>query len=100
MAAYIIFVRDRITDAEAFAAYGPMAGAARGDHPLKPLAFYGDIETLEGLHSDGVVLLEFPTMEAAKAWYDSPAYQAAKAQRLKGADYRVLLVQGVDKSAD
>jgi uncharacterized protein (DUF1330 family) len=99
MAAYILFVRDRITDAEAFAAYGPMAGAARGDHPLKPLAFYGELETLEGDRADGVVLLEFPTMEAAKAWYDSPAYQAAKAQRLKGADYRVILVQGVDQPA-
>jgi uncharacterized protein (DUF1330 family) len=99
MAAYILFVRDRITDAEAFAAYGPLAAAARGDHPLKPLAFYGDLETLEGEPADGVVLLEFPTVEAAKAWYDSPAYQAAKAQRLKGADYRIILVQGVDPAA-
>lgn len=95
MAAYVIFIRDKTLDAEEFAKYGPMASAARGDHPITPLAFYGDLETLEGAEAEGVVVIQFPTMEAAHAWYDSPAYQAAKAQRMKGADYRVLLVQGL-----
>jgi len=95
MAAYVVFIRDRMKDPEAFALYGPMARAARGDHQITPLAFYGDLETLEGEPAEGVVVLQFPTMEAAHAWYDSPAYQEAKAQRMKGADYRVLLVNGV-----
>jgi len=34
-------------------------------------------------------------MAAARAWYDSPAYQAAKAHRVKAADYRVIFVEGV-----
>jgi uncharacterized protein (DUF1330 family) len=99
MAAYVIMVRDKLTDAEAFATYGRMAREARGDPPPKPLAFYGPHETLEGLEAEGVVVLEFPTVEAAKAWYESPAYQAAKAYRLKGAEYRVILVQGVAPAA-
>jgi len=41
-------------------------------------------------------VLEFPDAEAAKGWYFSPAYQEAKAHRLKGAKYRVLLVNGVE----
>lgn len=95
MAAYVIFIRDRITDPEEFAVYGTKAAAARGDHPIKALAFYGALETLEGDPADGVVVIEFPDMAAAHAWYDSPAYQEAKAHRLKGADYRVVLVQGL-----
>ena len=95
MAAYIIFIRDRMKDADEFATYGALAREARGDHKLTPLAFYGDVETLEGDTADGVVVVSFPTMDEAKAWYNSPAYQKAKAHRLKGADYRVVLTQGL-----
>jgi uncharacterized protein (DUF1330 family) len=95
MSAYVIMIRDRLTDAEAFATYGKMAKEARGSSPPKPLAFYGANEALEGPPADGVVILEFPDMAAAKAWYESPAYQAAKTYRLAGADYRVILVEGV-----
>jgi uncharacterized protein (DUF1330 family) len=34
-------------------------------------------------------------MEAAKAWYDSPAYREVRVHRFKGAIYRATLVQGV-----
>jgi len=34
-------------------------------------------------------------MDAAKAWYHSPAYQEAKVHRLAGANYRVLVTEGV-----
>jgi len=95
MSAYVIFIRDRMKDPEEFAVYGKKAGAARGDHKMTPLVFYGDLEVLEGDPAEGVVVVQFPTMEEAKAWYESPAYQEAKAHRLKGADYRVILTQGL-----
>jgi uncharacterized protein (DUF1330 family) len=53
------------------------------------------METLEGESPDGVVVLQFPTVEDAKAWYHSPAYQAAVPHRQKGADYRAFIVQGL-----
>ena len=59
------------------------------------LAAYGGIQTMEGAPSEGVVLLEFPTMAAAKAWYDGPAYREARELRFKGADYRVLFFEGL-----
>jgi len=34
-------------------------------------------------------------MEAAKAWYDSPAYREVRQHRLMGAIYRGLLVAGL-----
>ncbi len=95
MTAYVIFIRGSIKDAGEMATYGQKAAGARGDHKITPLAFYGPVETLEGPTADGVVLLSFPSMEEAKAWYDSPAYQDALQHRLKGADYRVILAQGL-----
>lgn len=95
MTAYVIFIRDSIKDTNEMATYGQKAGGARGDHPITPLAFYGAVETLEGPKVDGVVLLSFPDAAAAHAWYDSPAYQDALQHRLKGADYRVMIVEGL-----
>ncbi|MCW6032882.1 MULTISPECIES: DUF1330 domain-containing protein [unclassified Pantoea] len=95
MAAYVVFIKDETLDKDELATYAEKAGQARGDHPITPLAFYGQLETLEGPEAEGVVVLEFPDAEAAKGWYFSPAYQEAKAHRLKGAKYRVLLVNGV-----
>jgi uncharacterized protein (DUF1330 family) len=95
MSAYVVFVRDRITDPEEFATYGKMAPLAREGHDMTPLAFYGALQTLEGEAVDGSVILEFPTMAEARAWYDSPLYQEAKQHRLKGAEYRVFIVEGL-----
>ncbi|MBL8552762.1 MAG: DUF1330 domain-containing protein [Phenylobacterium sp.] len=95
MPAYAIFIRNKTHDADLLKAYGQKAAGARGDHPLTALAAYGPIETLEGDEAEGVVLLQFPSMEAGKAWYDSQAYQDAKDIRLKAADYRVLFFEGL-----
>jgi uncharacterized protein (DUF1330 family) len=94
MAAYAIFIRNSISDPEAMKIYGGLAAKA-GSPKMKALAVYGPTETLEGQPSEGVVLIEFPTMEDAKAWYNSPAYQEALPHRLRGSDYRVLLFQGL-----
>ena len=40
------------------------------------------------------VILEFPTLEAAQAWWDSPEYAPAKALRQSCADTNMLLVEG------
>ncbi len=95
MPAYVIMIRDRMIDPAEFAAYGAKAREARGDHKITPLAFYGPHQALEGPDPDGVVILQFPTAAEARAWYDSPAYQDALQHRLKGAEYRVVIVEGV-----
>jgi len=95
MTAYAILIREKLRDEAAMKKYGEAAGAARGDHKITPLAFYGKHEVTEGAAADGVVILAFPTMAEAKAWYDSPEYTAAKVHRFQAADYRVLFVEGV-----
>jgi len=42
-----------------------------------------------------VVVLEFPTLEQARRWYDSPEYAPALALRQKAATARIILVEGV-----
>lgn len=95
MSAYVILIRDKMIDADEFATYGQKAKLAREGHAITPKAFYGRHEVLEGAEVEGAVILEFPTFAEAKAWYDSPAYQEALQHRLKGAEYRVLIVEGV-----
>ena len=64
-------------------------------HPLKVLAAYGRQEVVEGPEVEGVVILEFPSFEEAKAWYDSPADREVREHRFRGADYRAVIVEGV-----
>ena len=95
MTAYIIFTRERVRDPAEFDTYAKTVSPTLTGHPAKLLVVYGKHETLEGAPIDGAVVLEFPTMEAAKAWYDSPAYREVAAHRFRGAVYRGLIVEGV-----
>ncbi|EYF04438.1 DUF1330 domain-containing protein [Chondromyces apiculatus] len=95
MAAYIVFLRERTHDPAQLDAYARKAPAASAGHALTPHAVYGHHEVLEGHDVEGVAIIAFPTLAEARAWYDSPAYRDARAHRLRGADYRAVLVEGV-----
>lgn len=96
MPAYMIFLREgAVRDAEALATYRDSNGAAPRDPNLKPLVVYGALEALEGEAPDGVVVLQFPSVEDARSWYNSPGYQAAIPHRQKAADYRAFIVEGL-----
>ena len=87
MSAYVFFIREgKIRDASEMEIYQRMVRDITPPPTLTALAAYGAMEALEGEAPDGVVLLQFPTVEDAKAWYLSPAYQAAVPHRQKGAD--------------
>jgi Domain of unknown function (DUF1330) len=96
MTAYVLFIREEAVRYQAeMDIYSRMNRANPPDPKLEPLVVYGAIEALEGATPDGVVLLRFPTVEDARAWYDSPAYQAAIPHRIKAANYRGFIVQGL-----
>ena len=95
MPAYAIFIREKTRDQSALDQYSPLAGASIQGLPVKVLAAYGRQEVLEGPAGEGVVIVEFPTLEEAKAWYDSPAYREAREHRFRGADYRAMIVEGL-----
>jgi heme-degrading monooxygenase HmoA len=62
-----------------------------------PLCFFpggnGSHEDLEGASTEGTVILEFPSIEAAKAWYNGSPYR--REHRFEGETYRVTLIEGV-----
>lgn len=95
MPAYAIFIKEQTHDQSQLDVYTPKAGASLAGHTLKVLAAYGRQEVLEGPEAEGVVIVEFPSMEAAKTWYDSPAYREAREHRFRGATYRAILVEGL-----
>lgn len=41
------------------------------------------------------MLVEFPSMDQARAWYESPAYRAIRSLRIRNTEGPVILVQGV-----
>ena len=95
MPVYGIFIRETTRDRSELEAYTPKAAASMTGHAMKVLAAYGRQEVLEGPEVEGVVVVEFPSMAEAKAWYDSPLYREAREHRFRGADYRAVLVEGV-----
>jgi uncharacterized protein (DUF1330 family) len=95
MSAYIVFTREHVRDQAELKNYSEKAGPAMKGHPVTVLAAYGRSEVIEGPATEGVVILQFPTFEEAKAWYESPAYRDACKHRFAGADYRAVIVQGV-----
>jgi uncharacterized protein (DUF1330 family) len=96
MTAYIIVLREGpVRDAEAYAEYQ----RKNREHPpevnLKPLVAYGAMQALEGEAPDGVVMLQFDSAADARAWYESPGYQAALPHRLRCGDWRAFIVEGL-----
>ena len=96
MPAYLFVIRlGPIKDAAEMAEYHRRTREAPPSVPLKPLVVYGALDALEGAAPDGVVMLQFDSVEDARTWYQSPAYQAALPHRLKAADYLSFIVEGV-----
>jgi uncharacterized protein (DUF1330 family) len=95
MAVYIVFTRESTQDQVELDTYQSKVGDTLKGHPVKVLAAYGPQQVLEGEAPEGVVIVEFPTAVAARAWYDSAAYQEVAQHRFRGARYRAVLVEGV-----
>lgn len=94
MTAYVVFIREKTVDPDELKIYASKAPAGLEGHPVKPIAMYGNYEVLEGPDAEGAAILEFPSLDEAKAWYYSPAYQEAVKHRLKGGVYRGIMVEG------
>lgn len=95
MSVYAIFIKEKSIDPAELEIYSSKAGPSLNGHPAKVLAAYGGHITLEGPDHEGVVIVEFPTVEAAREWYESPAYREAREYRFRGAQCRAMIVQGL-----
>jgi uncharacterized protein (DUF1330 family) len=94
MTAYVI-VDIEITDPKGYEEYKALAPPAVKHFGGKFLARGGTNETMEGdWHSKRLVILEFASMERAKAWLNSPEYAPARALRHKYANSKMIVVEG------
>lgn len=56
----------------------------------------GDMELLEGIPPNGrLVIIAFDSVDQARAWYNSPAYEAIKPIRQQAGKSNVYIVPGV-----
>ena len=94
MAAYIL-ADVQITDPEQYAKYRELSSAAFAVHGVKPIVRGGKTERLEGREPGRIVVLEFASMDAARAFYDSPEYRKARDAREHAAVMNMLLVEGI-----
>ena len=95
MAAYVIYIREQTYDQEELDIYLRSVGSVLEKFPIQFLAANGRLEVLEGPAPEAVAIAEFPTIDAALAWYRSPDYQAVAQHRFKGASYRGVVVEGL-----
>lgn len=97
MLAYLI-ARFDMTDpehaAEAYKRYVAEAGPAYEAHGARFLVRGGEAHPLEGEARTRNVVVEFPSLEAARACYESEVYQKARAHRLPVAEGEIVVVQG------
>ncbi len=84
-----------VTDPEAYKGYQALAPAAFAAHGARFLARGGEADVLEGPAYDRHVVIEFPSLDAARACYASAAYQAARARRDGACDVQVVIVDGL-----
>ncbi len=95
MAAYII-ARIDVTDADQYEHYKASAPAAIAKYGGTYLARGGAVETVEGDQENRrVVILQFPDMDAARTFYNSPEYAAAREKRAGAANGQFLIVEGL-----
>jgi uncharacterized protein (DUF1330 family) len=90
---YVVITED-IKDPAAMAEYGKLAAKAMGGATL--LAFAQDPTVIEGAwHGTQTVVLEFESIDAAKEWYYSDAYQEAAKIRQGAAECNGVIIQGL-----
>jgi uncharacterized protein (DUF1330 family) len=95
MAAYVI-VNVAVRDPARYEEYKRLATPTVGAYGGRYVARGGAVDVREGGWTPSrLVVLEFPTVERARAWWDSPEYAPAKAVRQSCADTQLVITEGV-----
>jgi len=91
---YMVFTED-IHDVAGMAAYAQ--ASAKTLAGVRVLVVDAHPQVMEGeWHGDRTVILEFASVEAARAWYDSPAYREALPLRQAAARSNAVILTGFE----
>ncbi|WPZ36438.1 DUF1330 domain-containing protein [Thalassobaculum sp. OXR-137] len=94
--AYWISAYRKVKDADKLAAYAKLAGPAITAGGGTFLARGMPAKTYEAGLAERTVLIEFPSVEAAVATHDSPAYKEALDALGDGAERDMRIVEGAE----
>lgn len=94
MAVYAIVQVD-VHDAEEYAKYAKLAGPAVQKYGGEFLARGGEVTVMEGSARARNVIIRFPDIDTAKAFYNGPEYQEALKYGLPAATRDYFFVEGV-----
>jgi uncharacterized protein (DUF1330 family) len=95
MSAYVV-VDVQVHDPEGYAEYRQLSGASVAQYGGQFIVRGGAVEVAEGDWQPGrFVVIQFPSMEQAKTWYNSPEYTAAREIRQRYSTGKLLFVEGV-----
>ena len=101
MAAYFMFDVREIKDAERTSQYRNQVFATVERFGGRYLALGGPFEVIEGDWRPGIpVIIEFPSIERARAWYESDVYRPLLALREEDTDSFAILIEGFEHVPD
>jgi uncharacterized protein (DUF1330 family) len=96
MAAYVVVIVD-VKDPDRYEDYKKMVPPTLKPYGGRFIVRGGDVHPREGSWvPKRFVVLEFPSVERANAWYDSPEYAPAKALRQATSTADLIIVEGFD----
>lgn len=96
MSAYIV-VRMKVTDPEQYKRYAARTPECVASFGGRFIARGGEAVTLEGPEfRDRMVIIEFPSLERAQEFYNSPEYTEIKALRQHAGIGEFIAVEGAD----
>jgi uncharacterized protein (DUF1330 family) len=95
MSGYII-ANVQVTNPVQYEEYKKWSTAAMKAHNAEVCVRGGQVEVLEGDWApERIVVLKFPTFDAAKAFYETPEYLQAREARAGAAIMRMVVVEGL-----
>jgi uncharacterized protein (DUF1330 family) len=94
MSVYVI-VQGQVENPGMLDQYVADAGRTIRSHQGRVIAFDEEPEVVEGsMEHPRTVIVEFPSMTAFRAWYDSPEYQEILPLRLKSTQGTLIVAKG------
>ena len=95
MAAYVVVQVLEVRDPVALGEYRQRVGPTIESYGGTVRVAAGQVQVLEGTWQPALVLIEFDSVERARAWYDSEEYRPLKELRQRASSADAVIVEGL-----
>lgn len=94
MKGYWLILGTAVTDAAAQKEYGALWAPIAGRYGARLVPAPEAVDAREARDATRILLVEFPSFEAARACYDDPAYRDAREVAARAASRSLVLLRG------